>query len=1179
MIARAAGLLLVVSAGFMSYGVLRLGKADWVPGGALVVVAVIWVVTALAVLPLAGTGRRMAPGWRLLLAVPAVALNGRYWAFQVRAATAAAPVPLTGTYLTDEAVRAQAFLRLLASAQEQHRLATGRYAAVLDQVPPRLLGDVSGIEATVTADGDRWWRGRARVGDETCDIGVGFLPKQQAADSLDGVPQCSSGSRRHRQQQVHGTRFVQQQAGNPSRRVDDGVWLQHRADAARSGMAPSGMAPSGMAPSGMAPSGMAPVRWDARLNGEIRSSASIAGGQVFVGAHGNGEVAAFRLADGALQWRVRAPNWLHHEPVVGDSVVAYGFGNNENFGPEGAGFGSPPSGYDVLDRSTGRLLHRWMTPSTAMGAPAIIGSLLVAKENAGVVHAWDLRSGAARWSVALPGRPVGPMTNPLVVDSLVVVTSEPMSWCRLAVGTGRLLGCGAEPDGKWGGHASPALAGPLVLMSYLEPPPLFRKSLWRLMLGRANPKLVGTPNPKVSTVALVAVDRDADRVVWRRRLTGAALPVSGHVAGTPTVEGDAAFVPLPTIGEVVSVRTRDGAVRWRAPVRPARGSVSVVGGRVFAATTNSRMVVLDAATGREHCSAPLPGAVDRAGLSIAGPTGVLTFLDGRISAAPVDQWFRCAVVFPRETPVPAQVVYLGGRISTGEPGAPDAQALAVRDGRLVAVGSDSAIRALVGPATRVVPLGGRRVVPGFSDSHWHLPTQARADLVDAGSPAEIVRRLQAWAATRPPSAWITGRGWTPSDFPGNAPHKRYLDAAFPTQPVVIADRDGHQSLANSAALRLAKVTAATPDPPRGVIERERDGSPTGLLKESAAGLVSRLVPPPSVADIARRIDEEARAAASHGITLLQEASGREPEGAVFEALLAAARADTLRVRWQLSVPFSPVATAATVAHYRRLRDSLTGPWLRLGFAKGMLDGTVDARTAAMLQAYDGTDDRGRPFWPAATLNPAVARYDSAGLQVALHAIGDRAIRMALDAFAHAQRVNGRRDSRHRVEHVEVPDPADLPRFKALGVVASTQAIFATPDATTLTNYAPLLGPARAARSNSFRQFDDAGAVQAFGSDYPVFPMAPLEGIRVAVTRETAQGTPRGGWYPAGKLTPEAALQHYTRDAAWAAFRDQELGTLAAGNWADFVVIGGDVAGGRVEMTVVGGRTAYVRARD
>jgi predicted amidohydrolase YtcJ/outer membrane protein assembly factor BamB len=1183
-IARAAALVLALSAGAMTYGVLWLDKAAWVPGGALAVVPALWAVTALALVALAAPGRRWSWARRLLFVAPALVLNGRYWGFQLRAATAAAPVPATGEYLTDEATRAQAALRLLASAQEQHRLVTGRYATALDQLPPQLMGDLSGIKVVVTAQGDRWWRARAQGGAESCAIAVGFLPQQEQADSLDGVPQCRSGSRRHRHQQVHGTRFVQQQGANPSPPVDSGVWLQHRADVARTGVAPSsvalsGVALSGVAPSGTGPSGTTPVRWDARLNGEIRSSVSIAGGQLFVGAHGNGEVAAFRLADGALQWRVRAPNWLHHEPVVGDGVVAYGFGNNENFGPGGKGFGSPPSGYDVLDRATGRLVHRFLTSSTAMGAPAIVGSLLVAREHAGIVHAWDLRTGTLRWSAALPGRPVGPMTNPLVVDSLVVVTSEPMAWCRLAVGTGRLLGCGTAPDGKWGGHASPALAGRLVLMSYLEPPPPFRQSLWRLVLGMANPKLVGTPNPKVSTVALVAVDRDTDQVVWRRRFTGAAFPVSGHVAGTPTVDDDAAMVPLPTIGEVVSVDVATGAVRWRAPVRPARGSVSVVGGRVFTATTTARMVVLDAATGRVHCSAPLPGAVDRAGLSIAGGTGILTFQDGRISAAPVDQWFRCAVSFSRGAPELAETVYLGGRISTGEPGAPDAQALAVRDGRVVAVGSDSAIRTLVGPATRVVPLRGRRVVPGFSDSHWHLPTQARADLVEAGAPAEIVRRLKAWAATRPPTAWITGRGWTPSDFPGNAPHRRYLDAAFPTQPVLIADRDGHQSLANSAALRAAKVTAATPDPPRGVIERERNGSPTGLLKEAAAGLVSRLVPSPTAADIARRIDEESRAAASHGITLLQEASGREPEGPVFEALLAAARADTLRVRWQLSVPFSPVASSATVAHYRRLRDSLSGPWLRLGFAKGMLDGTVDARTAAMLQAYDGTDDRGRPFWPAATLNPAVARYDSAGLQVALHAIGDHAIRLALDAFAHAQRANGRRDSRHRVEHVEVPDPADVPRFKALGVVASTQAIFATPDVTTLTNYAPLLGPVRAARSNSFRQFDDAGAVQAFGSDYPVFPMAPLEGIRVAVTRETAQGTPRGGWHPAGKISAEAALRHYTRDAAWAGFRDQDLGTLAVGKWADFVVIGGDVVGGRVEMTVVGGRAAYVRARD
>ena len=534
-------------------------------------------------------------------------------------------------------------------------------------------------------------------------------------------------------------------------------------------------------------------------------------------------------------------------------------------------------------------------------------------------------------------------------------------------------------------------------------------------------------------------------------------------------------------------------------------------------------------------------------------------------------------------PAPAaDVIYVNARIWTGDSAAPSAEALAVREGRLVAVGGEAAARALVGSTTRVVDLGGRRVVPGFIDAHWHLPTQSRADLVGAGNVQEIAKRLQAWAATLPKGAWVVGRGWTPSDFPQNAAHKQYLDAAFPDRPVLITDRDGHQALANSVALRLAKVTAATKDPAQGVIERGAGGEPTGLLKESASGLVSRLVPPPSAADIARRIHEETQAAASHGITMVHEASRRAPAGPVFEVLAAAARADTMRLRWYVSVPFDPNATRAQLARYVQLQRQYPGPWLRYGIAKGMLDGTVDAQTAAMLEPYANTDATGLPFWPAATLTRGVVRYDSAGLQVQLHAIGDKAVRMALDAYAAAHTRNGVRDSRHRVEHIEVPHPRDLPRFRALGVIASTQAIFATPDVTTLTNYAPLLGPRRAALSNSFRQFDEAGAVQAFGSDYPVFPMDVIRGIYTAVTRMTPEGTPKGGWYPAGRISVEAALRHYTRDAAYAAFMEQEVGVLRVGMLADFVVLSDDLLAVpperllqvRVVRTVVGGRESF-----
>ena len=534
--------------------------------------------------------------------------------------------------------------------------------------------------------------------------------------------------------------------------------------------------------------------------------------------------------------------------------------------------------------------------------------------------------------------------------------------------------------------------------------------------------------------------------------------------------------------------------------------------------------------------------------------------------------------------LPADAIYTNARIWTGDAAQPSAQALAVRDGKLVAVGTAAQALAYRGPSTKVVDLQGRRVVPGFSDAHWHLPTTAQADLTDAKSPAEIVRRLKAWAAKRPAEAWVVGRGWTPSDFPNNTPHRRFLDAAFPNQPVVLTDRDGHQSIANGRALALAKVTAETPDPPRGVIEREAQGVPTGLLKEAARQLVVRLIPEPTVADIARRIDEETRKAASFGIVLIQDASGRAPEHPVFTILRAAAKADTLRVRYRAAFPFTPDASAPTVRRYTMLRDSTTGPWLRVGIAKGMLDGTVDAKTAAMLEPYAGSDDTGLPFWPAATLNKGVARYDSAGIQVELHAIGDRAVRTALDAYPYAAKVNRTQGRRHRIEHIEVPALTDLPRFKQLGVIASTQAIFATPDQTTLQNYAPLLGPERSSRANAFKKFDDAGATQAFGSDYPVFPMDVLLGIYTAVTRQTKEGTPKGGWYPENRITVEAALRHYTKDAAYAAFMEQETGSLVVGHYADFVVLSADILTippsdllkTRVLQTIIGGRQAYRR---
>ena len=249
----------------------------------------------------------------------------------------------------------------------------------------------------------------------------------------------------------------------------------------------------------------------------------------------------------------------------------------------------------------------------------------------------------------------------------------------------------------------------------------------------------------------------------------------------------------------------------------------------------------------------------------------------------------------------------------------------------------------------------------------------------------------------------------------------------------------------------------------------------------------------------------------------------------------------------------------------------------------MLDGTVDGHTAAMLAPYaDRPKESGLPMWDQAALNAAVAAYDQAGLQIELHAVGDRAIRMALDAFEQARSVNGTFERRHRIEHAELPSPEDLPRFQSLGVIASTQAMFASPDAITLTSFAPALGPERASRADAFVRFDEAGVVQAFGSDYPVFTMEVMRGIHAAVTRQLPDGTPPGGWYPANRISVAAALRHFTVDAAFASREEQEKGTLAPGRMADLVVLSEDVFtipperlwDVKATLTIVGGRVQW-----
>lgn len=538
-------------------------------------------------------------------------------------------------------------------------------------------------------------------------------------------------------------------------------------------------------------------------------------------------------------------------------------------------------------------------------------------------------------------------------------------------------------------------------------------------------------------------------------------------------------------------------------------------------------------------------------------------------------------------------IFINGKIWTADKSRPRAEALAISGDKILAIGSTKEILALRDRDTSVVDLKGRFVVPGFQDSHVHFPGPSiNAVRLDGLDTLEAFQKTLAdFVKSHPNLKWVSGGGWGYSAFPNQAPNKKYIDAVISDLPVYVSERDGHMGLANSKALEIAGITRDTPDPPNGHIMKDERGEPTGELKEAAQGLMRRHIPRQTEQEVYETLLKHMAEAAADGLTSVQNASWSPADQPVYLRALAAG---TLKLRFRFAPPILPgeglsprdhklktALTAADLKYYEQLRDTFQGPLIKFGSIKGMLDGTVDGRTAAMVQPYVG-GGTGIPFWEQDDLNKTVALYDKEGFQVLLHAIGDKAINMALNAFEYAARTNGTSGRRHRVEHGEVPDLADLPRFKELGVIASTQALFANPDETTLKNYAVLLGPERASHANAFKLYDDAGAVQAFGSDWGVFDFAPLKGIYCAVNRTTPEGTPKEGWYPQNRITVEAALRHYTIDGAYANFDEDIRGTLAPGKLADLVVLSqdlltiqpSDILKTKVLLTVMGGKDTY-----
>jgi len=525
---------------------------------------------------------------------------------------------------------------------------------------------------------------------------------------------------------------------------------------------------------------------------------------------------------------------------------------------------------------------------------------------------------------------------------------------------------------------------------------------------------------------------------------------------------------------------------------------------------------------------------------------------------------------------------VNGIVWTGDEKTPRAEALAIRNTTIVAVGKTSDIQALAGKGTDVVDLKGRFVAPGFTDAHVHLVegglALAEADLDGALTLAEVQRRIAAFARADPERKWITGRGWSYAAFPGGLPTRAQLDAAVPDRPVFLRSYDGHTGWANGTALFAARITRLTADPAGGTIVRDASGEPTGALKESAQELVRRIVPALTPDEKERAIKKGLERLVAQGITEVGAASLDPEDLAVLDAIESQ---QALKVRVYAALPMVKNPSSEVLASYGAYRAKYAGPRLRVGAVKAFLDGVVETHTAALFEPYPG-GGTGDLQWSPEDLFRTVAAFDKEKFQVWLHAIGDRAVDLALRAYEKAGSGPARR---HRVEHLEVPRLQDLARFKSLGVVASTQALFARPDKGTIDVYVPTLGP-RVSRAMPFKAIDDAGAVQAFGSDWPVYPPDVVAGIYCAVTRMTPEGTPVGGWEPAQRIGAEAALRHFTRDAAYACFDEGERGTLVVGKLADLVVLSADVtaipgdqiAKAKVLLTVMGGQDTY-RARE
>ena len=539
----------------------------------------------------------------------------------------------------------------------------------------------------------------------------------------------------------------------------------------------------------------------------------------------------------------------------------------------------------------------------------------------------------------------------------------------------------------------------------------------------------------------------------------------------------------------------------------------------------------------------------------------------------------------REARQPAELIIEGAAVVTMNPAQPAAEGVAIAGGKIVRVGSGADVLKLKGRSTRVISLPGKMVLPGFQDSHIHLVMGglelSQCNLNGLETREEVSAAIKAYAAAHPEKPWIEGAGWDLPIFPGGNPDKSELDRLVPDRPAFLGAADGHSAWANSRALEIAGITARTPDPLNGRIER-RPGTrePSGTLREAAQRLVSRHVPEPTAEDYVQGLRDGLALANRAGITSIIEARADDK---ILEAYRMLDRAGELTVQALVSLQVEPEKGVGQVGGLVRTREQSAGRRVRATAAKIFVDGVIESRTAALLEPYvDRPGDRGQPLLDQEELDRLAEALEKAGFQIHIHAIGDRAVRMSLNAFAAAGKVNGALDLRHHIVHLELIDPADIPRFKELGVVANFQGLWAYPDEYVTKLTEPILGSERSGRLYPIGSVVRSGAKIAGGSDWSVSSLNPLEAIQVAVTRRPIDGGEGPAWLPNELIDLRTALEAYTVNGAYLSHRETSTGSIEPGKSADIVVLDRDLFAvspseihtARVLLTMLEGDVVY-----